>query len=124
MKCSFDIPVGRAFSLDGSTKLVFRRVCRDQYVFEAPDRFPMTFTEPELIDLRDTNRLKDWVPPPPGHPAGVLPGPVAISYAMGLPGEQHDAEWRLDYCMGWTEVEGTSLSDRGLGPVIDSVNQR
>ena len=124
MKGSLDIPVGRAFSLDGSTKLVFRRVSRDHYVFEAPDRFPMTFTEPELIDFRDTNRLKDWVPPPPGHPAGVLPGPVAITYAMALPCEQQEAEWRLDYCMAWAEEEGISLSDRGLGPVIDRVHRR
>lgn len=121
MKGSLDIPVGRAFSLDGSTKLVFRRVSRDHYVFEAPDRFPMTFTETELIDLRDTNRLKDWVPTPPGHPSGVLPTPVAVTYAMAKPGEQKDAEWRLDYCMAWAEEEGISLTERGLGPVIDRV---
>ena len=121
MKGWLDIPVGRAFSLDGSTKLVFRRVSRDHYVFEAPDRFPMTFTETELIDLRDTNRLKDWVPTPPGHPSGVLPTPVAVTYAMAKPGEQKDAEWRLDYCMAWAEEEGISLTERGLGPVIDRV---
>ena len=124
MRGSLDIPVGRAFSYDESTKLVFRRMARNQYIFETPDRFPMAFTEVELIDLRDTNRLKDWVEQPVGKHGRAVTGRAATTYVLASPGEQQDAEWRLDYCMSWAAEEGVSLSDRGLGPVIARVHDR
>lgn len=111
------IKLGRAF-VYSDTRIVFKgrgRNAGQSYLFEDADGIQVRFDADEIVRLRETNELRDWVAPSGtdmvGHGAN-LPMQVAAE------SDKQAAERKLAYCMAWAAAPGTPRSPRALRPII------
>lgn len=118
------IGVGHAFKYQNS-KIILQRRTSDaakDFVFVDPAGRPVVLRHEEIIQMRESNDLLDWIEPS----KKMLPGPhglTDITYDMASVDERAMADMRLDYVQTWAS-SNVSRSVAAITPIIEEVSAR